>query len=122
MVYKRGCPVTRLFYTDPLKAAWMAREFGVKYRTETGERIGYNFERNGLVFTYLGYPYTGEFFYISNVSLPVFEPKEGDIAWWHMEGGGRCLGETTRMLIMQAGLHSIIERDGKAFFMPEREG
>jgi hypothetical protein len=32
----------KMYYTDPLKAAWMCREFGVKFQTEHGELMEYH--------------------------------------------------------------------------------
>jgi len=59
--------------------------------------------------------------YVHPNSLSLLEPQQKDIAWWNMEGGGRCLGKADYLLIKQDGLHSIIQRNGEAFHWPECE-
>lgn len=110
----------RKYYTDPLKAAWMAREFGV--------RLGY-YQNNGTFVEYekpitgmdCAWRIIGSGFYLHPENFIIFEPKEGDIAWWKISYDGRCLAKATPLLMKQGSLHSFIERDGKAFFAPEVE-
>ena len=91
----------RYYYTNPLKAAWMAMEFGVRFwwaRTHNGKEITNR--------TIIGHAYNAnpnsvkpEKYYICPDSLPIFEPQ------WQ-EG-------------YAPGDHIIV--DNRAFFMPECE-
>lgn len=117
----------RYYYTDPLKAAWMAREFGVDY--ECGIWRNFDDWPKGNI-------------YISNDSLPIFEPKVGD-----MDKSGRILKKVCLEEIydnwtsdydqslgvvyyrddegddrdMPLSVVKIIQRDNKPFFIPEVE-
>jgi len=135
----------KLYYDDPLKATYMAREFGVKY----WETIHYPSEDNNYYpfFTYD----TGEYpdvkeviysdydrFYVHPDSYHIFEDNEDwDIALlqdaeefffpftyygekgWHFSSTSP-IGNYTQSILDEKGINTII-RDNKHFFMPEVE-
>ena len=112
------------FYTDPLQAAYMAREFGVEVHGITGKRqypISNKWEevinfRCGKMYIRSAYHY-------------IFQPQVGDIIicdhrgepqwiveikadFCKFEAGGGC---------SLSGVRSIIQRDNKPFFTPTEE-
>jgi hypothetical protein len=109
-----------LYYTDPLKAAWMAREFEVEFSSHSyTDAMSYE---GRLAFLDDGRPVE-----IAPDSLHIFEPMEGDVAvdsngylcnWryghWRIENA----------LADEKGYEpiapfKIIQRNGKDFFVPE---
>lgn len=120
--------MSKLFYTDPLKAAWMAREFGVKFISHGGADLIYN---GGDDFSVIDCPrghYVGEYYHVSPDSLPIFEPKVGD-----KDEDGYVYEEKKLAWLRKDGLYDndpvygyrhtseIAKRDNKPFFMPEVE-
>lgn len=103
-----------MHYTDPLKAEWMAREFGVKmYATANNTPI------NGHVDdVYLCEIFVCDttIYHIHPDSLHIFEPMEGDLA---LSPSGAPWLSTGRKAIAAIHGNEIIQRNGKAFFMPE---
>ena len=129
----------KYYYTDVLAAAWMAKHFGMKLQKGV---FGYG---EGVT-TYLtlldaaGNEAWKYRYYIHPDSLPLLEPKEGDvvICRWGKDAAyalcGRVRnvfeGEVVRVVSSDedpdySGLEfnydatEIIQRNGKAFFMPE---
>lgn len=121
------------YYIDPLKAAWMAREFGVEFFWELSRMDGLK-----LIDRYVVHP----------DSLHIFEPMEGDVVFMTALGGGFGVGLYNVCLdgediydnhicisnikskdsVMESGdmwgslfLGEIVQRNNKAFFMPETE-
>jgi hypothetical protein len=82
--------MSKLYYTDPLKAAWMAREFGVEY-THSNLKGHDKYTYNYIPFfdyEYDSYPECPKneaitdpcmLFEIDPDSLHIFEPKVGDV-------------------------------------------
>lgn len=127
--------MSRMYYTDPLKAAWMAREFGVKYHDtlispveltvpDLMDEIRDNLV-DGTAFDNL---------YIHPDSYSVFEPQEGDVVTvsnlvatigsisdkttiW----GKMVSGKGVRASFYDSAIDNTIQRNNKAFFMPEVE-
>jgi hypothetical protein len=125
------------YYTDPLKAAWMAREHGFDLRTNDcrsplplwifGRWIENKWDKKAVV---------------APESLPLLEPMVGDLVTNTHKGnrGRECSGIISQIMngsasITTAERHNgkryfvesitglqIIQRNGKAFFMPESEG
>ena len=59
--------MTRLYFTDPIKALYMMKEFGVKLRNFTEKCLKeFEFEKDERI-------------YIAKESEYIFKPKEGDI-------------------------------------------
>lgn len=108
--------MTKLYYTDPLKAAWMAREFGVKF-----EQDNFSQGRDWLCGSTL---YHGDApYFIHPDSLSIFEPMEGDLVYCHPTDVYEIWRdekfEPTVVHKSFADLGDIVTRNGKAFFMPE---
>ena len=128
-----------LYYNNVLKAAWMSKEFGVGF-TDSAKPFDVYVSRYGL-----GHPRSydelsgfGGKIYIHSDSLHIFEPQGGDLvqfqwselmyltlAWVHELEGGFCRvvcgPEGPDDIMINAGECEIIQRNGKMFFMPERE-
>lgn len=102
-------------YTDPLKAAWMAREFDIRYQTETGLncwiRVG------GDLFDALEDGETVKA-YIHPDSLHIFEPQNGDRICNKKSGSIYTWGAYHYGILSDD--EEIIRRNGRAFFMLER--
>ena len=127
----------RYYYTDALAAAWMAREFGFKYIDrytcdETGKCLNYTVdwkvfqEGDDLTSPIAKYELHPD-------SLPLLEPKGGDIVMAYSNSSKSFrpmavgnppdeFGCTVYHAVCELnnGL-KIIQRDNKAFFMPECE-
>ena len=111
------------YYTCPLKAAYMAKEFGVEYSYCPGA-FSYSFRNNDLA-------QYKEKYYIHAESMAVLKPKEKDL----VEIGGQL--ETVERLFINAhgermlwaedehytpgDVDKIIQREGKQFFWPTFE-
>lgn len=133
--------MTKLYYTDPLKAAWMARGFGVKYGIKYNDRLVWDCVTGGGDDSWRPMAYIDvvddikegslkEAYYIHPDSLAVFEPKEGDMGidstgrpceiflnnWKLVDGLAEEYGSRPCPPVI------IDKRNGKAFFAPEVEG
>lgn len=130
--------MTNLYYDDPLQAAWMIREFGVKIRglylhgnedeeDMTVEQIAVAIDRVHGCDVPTRYN-------IHTDSLHVFEPMDGDlvhIKYYVKNIDGVPAPSNTysgyMMLEQSSGLENdrterqIIQRNGKAFFMPKEQ-
>ena len=117
----------KLYYTDPLAAAYMAREFGIRLE---GDIKWYNCadwasksladDRNNEI-------------YIHPDSYHIFEPKMGDIVEWDGLMFGIVIGkdESDDTIGVQHGESDvytipseelgIIQRNNKPFFNPQKE-
>jgi hypothetical protein len=122
----------KMYYTDPLKAAWMCREFGVKFQTEHGELMeyhhpfGWNSETESIGNMF-------QRFYIHPDSLALFQPKIGD--WVQIINKATRNHGWIRHYTKSIAAHEkhgayirerfknnnlrIIQRNNKAFFTPE---
>lgn len=128
----------KLYYTDPLAAAYMAREFGVRFfdGTKDDELKAIRYD-NCIKWAYSSgiFPdgervdsfsfYKGERFYIHPDSLSIFEPKVEDL----MTEGKTIVEHVYKTIdkqVMSRGHlfyspYKIIQRNNKPFFMPEEE-
>jgi len=120
--------MTKLYYTDPLKAAYMAREFGVKllfiehygddkWETEiTWEGIIKTAARYGIG------TYELSRLYVHPDSLDIFKPKEGDLVTIRKDDFGATpfvfRGDLSDWDTFE---RHVLFRDKKHFFMPEDE-
>lgn len=127
----------KMFYTDPLAAAYMAREFGVEI-VGAFEKLVPEQEKIFI----LQIPFREWFeilldsrnmrinqgyrkpdrYYVNDDSLPVFEPKVGDVGHNGEQAGDfrdKGFFETDEGL--EVDKCKIIQRDGKPFFWPEVE-
>jgi hypothetical protein len=111
----------RYFYSDPLAAAYMAREHGVNFiqdfsvsvivdaKFDDTLQIGYS---GGTVSTKSDCPP----YCIHPDSLPIFEPRKGDVM---LQPSGRPFLSTGRKVTTAVHGNQIIQRDNKPFFWPE---
>ena len=118
----------RYFYTDTLKAAIMAQEFGVQFETEHGERMEYHSSVMG--WNSQSAPVGEQFsrFYVCDDSFSVFDPKDGDkdedgyvyeerkLAWFRKDG--LYDGEPVYSYRAES---LTARRDNKHFFWPENK-
>ena len=112
----------KLHYTDPLKSAYMAREFGVEFEGSESIRI---------TDTILGKIVSPIVYHIHPNSLHIFEPIEGDVVSVVEDGTTThygILNEDKHIFVSGGGLSpneyddlKIIKRNGKHFFMAEGE-
>lgn len=113
----------RLFYSDPLAAAWMAKQCGMRFQDEGGSEIQFatgdyfscweNMDGEAL-------PMKGLFFVHPN-SQCLLALRVGDsiIA---IDGRATTLDQGDLEHLIRCGLQRpIIRRDGKPFFWPESE-
>lgn len=108
----------KLYYADPLAAAYMANEFGVKYQSEI--------KMDWL--SAQSYTSRGNFsrinkeYYIHPDSLDIFQPKEGDRnidGLIYTNGQWIGLGYASSAYIYEN--RDIDKRDNKPFFTPIEE-
>lgn len=133
--------MSKLYYTDPLKAAWMAREFGVELQEITPASI-----KNIIDFELINPNETGQW-YIHPDSYSIFQPKVGDLyrdcdGWYFTileEVDYEALPDhvSSHFILIEMIMDTcdvgspefqwflencqIVERDDRAFFMPEVE-
>lgn len=135
----------RMFYTDPLKAAWMERDYGVKLTTK-GDLPLVNVGIGMASESHMGFIYHQPPYYVHPDSEHIFQPQVGDIVVFSADDGSLCVdaveqvyfdgdesypytGDSGTVIQLCAShpdwLHArkarIIQRNGKAFFMPENE-
>lgn len=119
----------KMYYTDPLRAALMAREFGVKFNFE---EMRQDYESGGLKAkrslkkikswkTIIEIGKHCDKFYIHPDSLALFEPREGDMIIEYDDNEIRQCFLRLNSEQTPAAPYKIIQRDNKAFFMPEVE-
>lgn len=145
----------KYYYTDPLKAAWMAREFGVKIYAYINVIGGNNCRigdvdckihkeidedpimylnpndcfKNPRTLPYAGWQHAVDKWYIHPDSLHILEPKVGDMCT-NCDGEPAIVVPDSKLrrvgqIFLREALEwvgkeaEIIQRDGKAFFMPE---
>ena len=119
--------MTKLYYDDPLQAAYMAREFGVKLEDENENRIewvdGHGFvlfdSEDVVDFVGMGI----ETFYIHPDSYRIFEPQEGDrnIKGFVFEKGQWVIDGMIPAAMFSEVPREINHRDNKPFFWPKEE-
>jgi len=124
--------MTKYYYTDPIKAAYMMMEFGVKINLvsdASGQEIGFEFvtfEGSDDVFKMMHYIYGraksyGDGFKVHPDSEHIFEPRPWDRTIFTdgaMTSFNRIEEDETAILLSG---EQIIVRDNKHFFMPEVE-
>jgi hypothetical protein len=132
----------RFFYTDPLAAAWMAKTYGMQFSRSKGE--GVYAHRTLCDWDWNHNTHKPARFYIHPDSLTLLNPQVGDIVsvgslalaadgsgqawldqngpygvWIEFEGGFFGIDDTA---LTWNPASKIIQRDGKPFFWPLREG
>jgi hypothetical protein len=124
--------MTRYFYSNPLAAAWMRLHFDMKFEQDV--RVNFSALAEGSLF-FNNYcsdgneesPYPDKH-YIHPDSLPLLEPRVGDLIYITESKIGTLarlhdgnLKLFTGDWLMKPDHVSIIRRDGKPFFWPESE-
>lgn len=122
--------MTRLFYDCPIKAAYMAKEFGVKFEEDESVKrmIANGFEgvketdwRRPDAYIDLKGNWIKTKKYVASELENIFEPKEGDSDGYYLEW------EEGRWFSREYGeprdyeKPEICMRDGKHFFSPLKE-
>jgi hypothetical protein len=109
-------------YTDPLAAAWMAKHFGIRLCSE----IGFDLDASSICADMLerGNEWADwkEKYYVHHDSLPLWEPKVGDLAFVHeFRGDGVRLYTQALGEFASEKNYPIIQRDGRPFLWPTSE-
>jgi len=116
----------KLFYTDPLAAAIMARDFGVKIQGY------YNVTKNlGDVLSWENIMESRHFpkYYVHEDSYHIFEPQDGDLgvdikgnyAEYILDEDDELYWASIDDELFRQTTAKTIQRDSKPFFNPERE-
>lgn len=127
--------MNRLYYDCPIEAAYMAKNFGVKFLHELRFEIEVYFSLHNNDISWLfneetgdDYSYTRDKFYIDPDSLPIFEPMEGDIITdddinpFVISSKISCDVDDKYVAPEHiVGQDKTIFRDGKPFITPKRE-
>jgi len=123
--------IKRYYYDCPIKALYMMKEFGVKFEqflysdfhslerklsSVSFEWICQNENLNDKI----------EFenrLIVAEESEHIFEPKQGDLGHYDLNGGSGVYQFTNKPIRWAEGVTNIqiIRRDNKQFFMPEVE-
>jgi hypothetical protein len=126
----------RYFYTDPLAAAWMAKQFGMTFqqralvpRGPDGSIDGGDFFECHAAWQdwQIDSPLHSRYF-INPDSLHLLEPKIGDLVELHylVSGTFHCVSVGAHMIHSLESdtetVNRIIQRNGVAFMWPESEG
>ena len=124
--------MSKLYYTDPLAAAYMAREFAVMLRTPCAQNIA----PSGMLEHWhellkVNPKLNLDRIYIHPDSLSIFEPKLHDLVEWEGLVFGFVIGLNEGEVGVQHGESdvytldkdecTIIQRDDKPFFYPDSE-
>lgn len=134
--------MTRYFYNDPLAAAYMAREFGVQLQYwysgikaiypdrieifgEEFREIPQNWHTSLADILGGGMHLNHARYYIHPDSLPIFEPRMGDLCeFTRYDDDGELIENEFAEYgnVFPIGIPDlIIQRDNKPFFWPESE-
>ena len=111
----------KYFYTDPLKAAWMAIEFGMKFQ----EGLSARFLLLDAASQLRDKKYGSCFYYIRRDNLHIINPIKDDIGETKNGVFGIYHPFGNKGFFTDEGIKleecEIIRRNKKAFFMPEVE-
>ena len=108
----------KLYYTDPLAAAYMAREFGVNIIDADGDSCNHE-SIDWAMFIAMDF----DQLYIHPDSYHIFEPQVGDLVT-HEYYCPECSESLTTWgeafsQQLDSGEYKIIQRNNKPFFWPE---
>jgi hypothetical protein len=99
-------PKPHLFFTDPLKALYMMKEFGVKFDIRGIDNF----------VAYMKNPVDGARINVATKSQKIFKFKKSDLVKY---GFGSV--DFYNQISQKNSVYEIIYRDNKQFFMPEVE-
>lgn len=109
----------KLFYTDPLASAYMAREFGVEYRAKpSGLAVTCDVSLDDGMGKSINIKPNGDVYYIHPDSYHIFEPRVGDYVSFRKDKEVYLVDEYSSWDVPP---DKIIQRNNKPFFMPEGE-
>lgn len=110
----------RYFYTCPHKVIYMCKYFKMRFLGDAGQIIGIdtredNVDYMGETFKPRSPAYQGQYYYLHPDCHAMLEPQEGDLCRFSDVEFYPYFGEYKNQI------EEIIQRNGKAFFMPECE-
>ena len=116
----------KLYYNCPIEAAYMAKNFGARFKDEEFLYYAHSLIGDYFDFNYFNqnHPYKN---YIHPNSLSIFEPQVGDTLKGSPFGvvsvnGTRQMSAEAQLAINEAvGNTIIIQRNNKPFIMPQEE-
>jgi len=108
----------KLYYTCPIEAAYMTKNFGIIFDDEY--RIFVNLESIGM---YLDFDILKDDIkhYIHPESLSIFEPQVGDLVRIDIAPFHDFIIMNSYFLSTNCEIKEIIQRNGRAFIMPEAQ-
>lgn len=125
--------MTRYYYDCPIEAAYMAKNFGFDFVTEGyGSKLNFQGSSDFRIEDIHNGIYAGDKYYVAHESVALLGAKSGDLAETICQPyGSNCFDmwseETTRIFgyyeeEVGEKLRRIIQRDGKPFIWPKKEG
>lgn len=109
----------KLYYTCPIEAAYMAKNFRVKiidlegFQTELWDILSDSMGQTSEL--------KDEFYYIHPDSFSIFEPQGGDMAAVHLPNSVLFQVQFLIEDFNKEQVGCIIQRTGKPFIMPQQE-
>ncbi len=108
-----------LFYTDAVAALWMAKTYRLKLLAGS---FCLQPESADAFLEMLGRGARPERFVVSADSLPVLDPKVGDVVEETAGGKTRVKRLAAKDFPLAGAGYQILQRAGKPFFTPDRAG
>ena len=117
----------KYYYDSPIKAAWMAEQFKIKFKSAGGQDM--HFDGSCFRVTKECGVYGGEKYLVHPGSYDIFKPKDNDGGIIKRSPDGLCFDSYYIFSDEWKDIEcrnpesepEIIRRDSKAFFMPEGE-
>lgn len=110
--------MSKLYYTDGLDAAIMARDFGVQFKSARGQDLYFDGGADFRILRDTGI-YGGEFYYIHPDSIDIFKLQVNDLALYDNSLKVILIDEVDIEHYKGRDIFKIIQRNGKSFFNPE---
>ncbi|AWM38777.1 hypothetical protein GobsT_30220 [Gemmata obscuriglobus] len=105
------------FYTDPVAALWMAKTYRLKLVIGT---FCLQSESLDTFIEMLGKGARPDRIAVAAESVPVLDPKPGDVVEETANGKTKVKRLATKDFPLTGSNYDILQRSGKAFIMPER--
>ena len=122
--------MSRLYYDDPLAAAWMAKHFGVRFPIERGTNTpnaGGCYSTTTLcthdTWKRTGGQNTPDRYYVHADSLHLLKPQLGDVIY-AADDGARCVNRVFTLEMAEEWIgwgNRIIQRGNKPFHWPLKD-
>ena len=107
------------FYADPVAALWMAKTYRMKL---TAGSFCLQPESADAFLELLGRGIRPDRLVVSADSLPVLDPKPGDVVEETANGKAKVKRLGPKDFPLPGTAYQILQRGGKPFFTPERAG